>query len=288
VTALPSAMVPRPVRVIAAHRESSDVVTLTLASSPVGRSAHSAAAANVTGQVFRPGQFNMLYAFGIGEVAISMSGDPGRSEVIVHTIRAVGAVTEALCQLEAGSVLGLRGPFGAPWPMDAAKDSDLVIVAGGVGLAPLRPAVYQALARRADYRRVFLLVGARTPEDLLFRDELEAWQRTSGITVLVTVDHASAAWKGRVGVVPALLRDVELAPDSIVCVCGPEVMMRFCVRELGRRGVGDECIYLSMERNMKCALGFCGHCQFGPSFVCKDGPVLRYDRIRSLFWSREV
>jgi len=276
VSALPQPMAPSPVRVIGVQRESSDVVTLTLDALP-------------TGQAFRAGQFNMLYAFGVGEVAISMSGDPARSEVIVHTIRAVGAVTEALCRLEAGSFLGLRGPFGAPWPLAAAQGSDLVIVAGGVGLAPLRPAVYHALARRSDYRRVFLLVGARTPQDLLFRDELEAWQRANDITVLVTVDQASADWKGRVGVVTALLGDVELDPErSIACVCGPEVMMRFCVRELGRRGVDDERIYLSMERNMKCALGFCGHCQLGPSFVCKDGPVLRYDRIRSLFWLREA
>jgi NAD(P)H-flavin reductase len=163
------------------------------------------------------------------------------------------------------------------------------MVAGGLGLAPLRPAVYHAIQHRSDYRRVFLLVGARTPPDLLFRRELERWQKHADLTVRVTVDHASTDWKGHVGVVPALLSDIHISADNTVAfVCGPEVMMRFTVRELGRRGVADDRIYLSMERNMKCAVGFCGHCQLGPSFICKDGPVLRYDRIRSLFWLREA
>ena len=231
----------------------------------------------------------MLYAFGVGEVALSMSGDPANSDVIVHTVRAVGAVTEALCSLKRGGFLGMRGPFGTPWPMDVAEGSDLLLVAGGLGLAPLRPAVYHALARRSDYRRVFLLVGARTPSDLLFRPELERWQKANDIPVLVTVDHASMDWKGRVGVVPALLADVDVTADSTVAlVCGPEVMMRFTVRELRRRGLADEQIHLSMERNMKCAVGLCGHCQYRESFICKDGPVLRYDRIRSIFWLREA
>jgi NAD(P)H-flavin reductase len=268
-------MIPEPVRILSAHRETKDVVTLTLDATAEPRA-------------FQPGQFNMLYAFGVGEVAISMSGDPASSEALVHTIRAVGAVTEALCSLEQGGSLGLRGPFGAPWPMDAVKGTDLLLVAGGLGLAPLRPAVYHALAHRSDYGRVSLLVGARTPDDLLFRPELERWQKANDITVLVAVDQATAEWKGRVGVVPALLANVEVARNAVAFVCGPEVMMRFTVRELGRRGVPDDRIYLSMERNMKCAVGFCGHCQYRESFICKDGPVLPYDRIRSLFWLREA
>lgn len=273
--ALPSPMVPTPVRVLAAHPESSDVVSLTLDAATERRP-------------FQPGQFNMLYAFGVGEVAISMSGDPANSDVIVHTIRSVGAVTQALCNLKPDGFVGIRGPFGTPWPMEVAKGTDLLLVAGGLGLAPLRPAVYHALAQRADYRRVFLLVGARTPADLLFRAELDRWQAAGVITSLVTVDHATTDWKGHVGVVPALLADVDIAPDAIAFVCGPEVMMRFTVRELGRRGLADDRIYLSMERNMKCAVGFCGHCQYRESFICKDGPVLRYDRIRSLLWLREA
>jgi NAD(P)H-flavin reductase len=201
----------------------------------------------------------------------------------------VGAVTGAISGLERGGVVGVRGPFGTPWPVDEARGRALVIIAGAVGLAPLRPVVYRALARRAEHGRVFLLAGARTPEDLLFRRELERWQAREDLTVLVTVDRAPSGWKGRVGVAPALLAEVDAAPENAVAfVCGPEVMMRFCVRELGRRGFPDERIYLSMERNMKCAVGHCGHCQYGANFVCKDGPVFRYDRIRSMFWRREV
>jgi len=268
-------MVPEPARVLSWRRESHDTVTLALETA--------------TRRPFRPGQFNMLYAFGAGEVPISISGDPATAGVAVHTVRSVGAVTEAICRLRRGGVVGVRGPFGTPWPVGEARGGDLIIVAGGVGLAPVRPVVYHALARRADYRRVFLLVGARTPEDLLFRRELERWQRQGDLTVLVSVDRAAAGWKGRVGVAPALLADVEIdAGNAVAFLCGPEVMMRFCVRELGRRGLPDERIHLSMERNMKCAVGLCGHCQYGPTFICKDGPVLRYDRIRPLFWLREI
>lgn len=270
-------MLPEPVRVLEKTSESPDVVTLTLEAGP-GRE-----------RAFLPGQFSMLYAFGVGEAPISMSGDPARSNVLVHTIKAVGAVTRALCLLEPGSAVGMRGPFGMPWPMEDFVGSDLIIVAGGLGLAPLRPVLYRILEERAAYGRVHLLVGARTPEDLLFRQELEQWKRRSDINVLVTVDRAVAGWSGRVGVVPALLSELEIGPSGAVALlCGPEVMMRFTLRELFRRGLAEERIYLSMERNMKCAVGFCGHCQYGPSFICKDGPVFRYDRIRSLFWLREL
>jgi NAD(P)H-flavin reductase len=269
-------MVPEPRRVLDARKESDDVVTLTIGSGPSGS------------RPFRAGQFNMLYAFGVGEVAISMSGSPASTGTAVHTIKAVGAVTEALCRLNEGSAVGVRGPFGAPWPMDHVVGSDLLLVAGGIGLAPLRPVVYQVLQQRSTFGRLFLLVGARTPDDLLFRAELDEWQARDDITVLVTVDRADASWKGRVGVVPALLSELELRPATTAFVCGPEVMMRFTVRELSRRGQPDDRIHLSMERNMKCAVGFCGHCQYGPNFVCKDGPVLRYDRIRRLFWLREI
>jgi NAD(P)H-flavin reductase len=265
------------VRVLEKTSESPGVVTLTLEAGP-GRE-----------RPFRPGQFSMLYAFGVGEVPISMSGDPARLDVLVHTIKAVGAVTRALCQLEQGSAVGMRGPFGMPWPMDELVGADLIIVAGGLGLAPLRPVLYRIFEQRAAYGSVHLLVGARTPEDLLFHQELELWKSRGDITVLVTVDRAATGWSGRVGVVPALLSELEMSSkQAVALLCGPEVMMRFTLRELFRRGLAEERIYLSMERNMKCAIGFCGHCQYGPSFICKDGPVFRYDRIRSLFWLREV
>lgn len=269
-------MLPEPLRISRVQRETSDTITFSI--EPSARAF-----------AFRPGQFNMLYAFAIGEVPISMSGDPARDRAIVHTVKAVGGVTRALCGLRKGSVVGVRGPYGQPWPLADIKGRNLILVAGGLGLAPLRPVVYDVLSHRADYGQVSLLVGARTPADLLFQRELSRWQKRGDLDVLAIVDRAGPGWRGRVGVVPALLADTPFDPDRTVAfVCGPEVMMRFTVRELAQRGLSDERIYLSLERNMKCALGFCGHCQYGPSFICKDGPVLRFDRIRSLFWLREI
>lgn len=236
-----------------------------------------------------PGQFNMLYVFGVGEVPISVSGEAERGETLYHTVRAVGEATKALCGLKKGATLGMRGPFGSGWRMDEAKGRDLVIVAGGIGLAPLRPVVHEALARREDYGRVFLLYGARSPEDILYRREVEKWRGRFDLDVEVTVDRASSAWRGGVGVVTKLIEDARFDPKrATAMLCGPEVMMRFSVRELRKRGVDDRDIYLSMERNMKCAVGFCGRCQFGPEFICKDGPVLRYDRIGPWFGKREI
>ncbi len=238
---------------------------------------------------FQPGQFNMLYVFGVGEVPISISGDPDRPQVLVHTIREVGTVTRALCALKRGDVLGVRGPFGTGWPLDEAHGYDVVIVAGGIGLAPLRPAIYRLLARREHYGRVSLLYGARTPRDLLYMRELQEWRGRFDIEVEVTVDHADEHWRGNVGVVTTLIPWAQFDPrETIALVCGPEIMMRFTVRELMRRGVPEDRIYLSMERNMKCGIGLCGHCQFGPFFVCQDGPVFRYDQIAHLFWKREI
>lgn len=231
----------------------------------------------------------MTYVFGVGEVPLSCTGDPGRSEVVEHTVKAVGAVSSALCQLKKGAWLGLRGPFGRPWPMAQTRGEDLVLIAGGIGLAPLMPVVHQVLAQRSDYGRVQLLVGARSPKGLLYPLQLERWAREGKIDVRVTVDHAGTEWTGRVGVVPALIDELNLETSrTAVFVCGPEIMMRFCVRALLRQGVRPARVFLSLERNMKCAVGFCGHCQYGPSFVCKDGPVLSYERIEPLFWRREV
>lgn len=271
-------MAPDPLPIQRVQRETADTFTLRLDVS--GRP---------EGFRFAPGQFNMLYVFGVGEVPISISGDPKRPEELVHTIRAVGAVTTALQKQKKGSALGVRGPFGRAWPLEEAKGGDLLLIAGGLGLAPLRSAVYHLLAHRSEFREVALLVGARTPQDLLFRGELARWARQGRIQVLVSVDRADTTWTGHVGVVPALLRRARFTPEQTVAfVCGPEVMMRFAERELARLGVGPAQIYLSLERNMKCALGFCGHCQLGPTFVCKDGPVLRYDRLLPFFLTREA
>jgi NAD(P)H-flavin reductase len=247
-----------------------------------------------TGLGFAPGQFNMLTAFGIGEAAISISGDPAEPVRLIHTIRAVGAVSTALSQLTPGSPIGLRGPFGVGWPMDEAAGRDVVIVAGGLGLAPLRPVLYRLFAERERYGTITLLYGARSPVEILFRRELEAWRRRLDIEIEVTVDHAMGdhgvgEWRGHVGVVTSLVPRATFDPrQAVAMVCGPEVMMRFVVAALRDAGMGEQSIYLSMERNMKCAIGFCGHCQFGPVFVCRDGPVFRHDQLRGLLAVREI
>lgn len=271
-------LTPEPLRVRSLRRETADTWTVSLDVSQ-----------RPGGFPFQPGQFNMLYVFGVGEVAISISGDPGRPAELVHTVRAVGAGTRALCHVGRGGMLGVRGPYGRPWPLEEARGQDVVVVAGGLGLAPLRSVILHLLRHREEYGQVSLLVGARTPEDLPFRRDLERWQADSRLRVLITVDKASPGWKEHVGVVPALLRDVAVDPARTVALtCGPEVMMRFTVRELERLGVPDTHIHLSLERNMKCAVAFCGHCQLVPYFLCKDGPVFSYDRLRSFINLREV
>ena len=238
---------------------------------------------------FLPGQFNMLYLFGVGEVPISISGDPEQAGVMVHTTRAVGTVTKAMKQLKRGEMVGLRGPYGRPWPVEEARGGDVVIVAGGIGLAPLRPVICHLLARREDYGRIVLLYGTRSPADILYRQELEAWRARLDLEVAVTVDRASGDWRGSVGLVTGLIPRAPFDPArTTAMICGPEVMMRYTVAELQRRGVDPARIFLSMERNMKCAVGFCGHCQFGPTFICRDGAVYAYPEIGHLLTRREV
>jgi NAD(P)H-flavin reductase len=238
---------------------------------------------------FVPGQFNMLYVFGVGESAISLSGDPARSDRLLHTVRAVGPVSRGIDRLSVGASVGVRGPFGTGWPVDEADGADIVVVAGGLGLAPLRPALYRLLATRRRYGRIVLLYGTRSPENVLFAKELDRWRRSREIDVEITVDHALGGWNGHVGVVTRLISRASFDPSSTVAmICGPEVMMRFAIAALKDSGLDDRSVYLSMERNMKCAVGHCGHCQFGPAFICKDGPVLRCDRVAALLALREI
>jgi len=238
---------------------------------------------------FAPGQFNMLYAPGVGEAAISMSGRAGAADRIAHTIRAVGRVTTSLRARRRGDEIGLRGPFGAPWPVALAHGHDVLLVAGGIGLAPLRPALLEIFDHRERFGRVSLLFGARSPRDLLFAREIETWRGRFDVDVEVTVDRAGPEWRGTVGVVTTLVPQARFDPAGTAAfVCGPEVMMSFTVRELERRGVPHDQVWISMERNMRCGLGLCGHCQFGPLFVCKDGPVFRYDRVAALLGVHEV
>jgi len=237
---------------------------------------------------FAAGQFNMLYVFGVGEVPISISGDPTQPQTLVHTTRAVGPVTKAIQALKPGDTLGVRGPFGTSWPVDACAGQDVVLVAGGIGLAPLRPVIYQLLAQRELYGNIVLLYGTRTPADILYRRQLAQWRARFDMSVDITVDRATDTWRGNVGVVTKLIPNAPFDPlDTVAMICGPEVMMRFTVAALLKRDLAADQMFVSMERNMKCAIGFCGHCQFGPSFICKDGPVMRYDQVVPWFGIRE-
>jgi anaerobic sulfite reductase subunit B len=264
----PAAPVPpmRPSRYLVAARIQETYDTVTLLLRPVDDPI----------QVPRPGQFTMLYAFGVGEVPVSVSGigDPP-GQVLVQTIRAVGAVTRALCAATPGDMIGVRGPFGTDWGVSGAAGRDMLIVAGGIGLAPLRPVLLAALADRAR-GRVVLLVGARSPADLVFTRELEAWRRR-GADVRVTVDHGDADWDGRVGLVTGLIKDAIADPAATTAfVCGPEIMTRLTGQALVDAGLPARDIRVSLERNMRCGVALCGHCQLGPLLVCRDGPVVSY------------
>ena len=271
----PGAFVPLPFRVVERRQDTADTWTLTF--EPVEE-----------GLVVAPGQFVMVHAWGIGEVPISVSGPPEHAgDPIALTVRAVGAVTKAITASEPGAVLGLRGPCGNTWPIAEAAGGDVVVVAGGIGLAPLRPVVLHTIDHRADFGFVWVLYGARTPRDLLYPVELEGWRYE--LAVDVTVDTADGAWKGKVGVVPKLVGTADFRPDKVTAfVCGPEVMMHFTVEALRERGVPDERIVLSMERDMRCGIGLCGHCQLGPTLVCRDGPVYTQAEIGRLMEVREL
>jgi NAD(P)H-flavin reductase len=257
-----AADLPTPFAVVAGRRETADTRTLELEPRDGG-----------DGLAFAPGQFTMLSAGGAGEVPISISGDPDDFGRLVHTVRAVGLATAAICAAAPGDALGVRGPFGRPWPVAEVEGADVVVVAGGIGLAPLRPAILHLLARRERYGRLALLYGGRSPDQLLYPLELETW-RERGLEVEVTVDTAGAGWPGHVGVVTRLVQRAALDPQrTVAMLCGPEVMMRFTVAALRARGVAPERIHVSMERNMQCGVARCGHCQLGPFLICRDGPV---------------
>lgn len=270
-------MQPRPFRIEKVRKELADTFTLELVPEEGGEFR------------FAAGQFNMLYVMGVGEVPISISGDPGDGGKLIHTTRAVGAVTTAMGNLKVGEALGVRGPYGNPWPVEAAFGSDLVIMAGGVGLAPLRPAIYQALANRERFGKLVILYGARSPSEILYPKELEKWRGRFDTEVQVTVDRAAEHWAGNVGVVTKLVKRASFDPlHTVAFVCGPEIMMRYGVQTLTGTGIDPSNIFVSMERNMKCGVGFCGHCQWGTNFVCKDGPVFPFDQIADIFSIREL
>src|SRR6516164_4332018 len=269
---LPDPMLPQLYRIQRVHREIPDTFTLELVPEEGGDI-----------PPFATGQFNMLYVFGVGEIPISISGDPAKRRPLVHTTRAVGTVSKAMRDLKPEDIIGIRGPFGSSWPIKQAEGKDIVIAVGGIGLAPLRSVMYHIISHREKYGKAVLLYGARTPADILYRRELELWRAHFDLEVYVTVDRATGTWRGSVGVVTRLIPRAPFDPQNTVAmVCGTEIMMRFTLLELEKRGVVQENIYVSMERNMKCAIGMCGHCQYGPNFVCKDGPVFAYNQIQGL------
>jgi len=272
----PGPMVPAPFELAAKRQDTADTWTLELISCSGAPLA------------FAPGQFTMIAAGGSGEVPISISGDPDAPERLVHTVRAVGLATEAICAAKPGTRLSVRGPFGRPWPVEQVDGADVVIAAGGIGLAPLRPAILSLLARRERYGRLVLLYGGRAPDQLLYTEELDVWAQR-GMDVLVTVDSAGPEWLGHVGVVTRLVGRAALGSANAVAMsCGPEVMMRFTVAALRGVGIGAERLYASMERNMQCGIGHCGHCQLGPTLVCRDGPVYRWDKLEPWLAIREL
>lgn len=272
-----AATTPRRYRVVARRAETADTMTLTLTplDHPIER--------------HRPGQFTMLTAFGIGEVPISISGHPNGDHALTQTIRAVGPVTDALCAAPVGDVVGVRGPYGTSWGVADAVNHDLLFVAGGLGLPPLRPAILEALANPRRFGRITVLAGARTPRDLVFADEVVRWGERAGVESALTVDHADAGWRGNVGLVTVLLDRVALDPvRTAAFVCGPEIMIRAVGRHLVDRGVSTAAIRVSLERNMRCGAGLCGHCQLGPLLLCRDGPVVELSEVASWLDTKEL
>ncbi|MBN8874149.1 MAG: FAD/NAD(P)-binding protein [Rhodospirillales bacterium] len=269
-------MVPRPFRITRVIREIDGVFTWRLA------------AVDGAPFDFRPGQFNMVTQFGVGEIPVSISGDCRRPETLVHTIRAVGPVTEAMQGLRAGAIVGIRGPFGRPWPIDAAIGSDVIFVTSTIGLAPLRPLILEVLHRRQDFGKVVICYGTRGIHDIMFEEDLHAWRARFDTNVHLTVHSAPSGYRGRVGGVAAAIHAARIdGPATVAFVCRSEALTRQAVNTLGERGVTPDRVWVTLERNMKCGIGLCGHCQFGPSFMCKDGPVYRFDEIEALYSVRE-
>ncbi len=229
---------------------------------------------------FHGGQFNMLYLFGVGEVAISIVSDPDEHEFLDHTIRVAGRVTGAIAKLGIGDSLGIRGPFGQGWPLDDARGKDIVVVTGGLGCAPVVGAIEYILRRRTAYGALTIIHGIKTPKDLLYRDRFEQWRQRPDTEVLLASDKPDKEWRYHVGVVTELFEQVKVhSAQTTVLMCGPEIMMRLGVPILLKKGVSASSVFVSMERHMECGIGLCGHCQLGPFFLCKDGPVMRYDKV---------
>lgn len=265
---------PHPAKIISNTQESSTIFTLK--SQFMDSKQHAVD--------FTPGQFNMIYLYGVGEVAISISSDPTEKNYLSHTIRAVGRVTKALQALQPGDHIGIRGPYGQGWPLTLAEGKDIIIVTGGLGCAPTVSVINYVLARRNDYGTLSILQGVKHSDDLIFKKQYTKWQKHIDTRVYIAADYAGPQWPWSIGYVTDMLKDVSINPDrTIAMICGPEMMMHAAIDTLVKKRMPEESIYLSMERNMACGIGQCGHCQYGGLFVCKDGPVFAYPAIKALF-----
>ena len=265
---------PRPARIVERRIEAEGILTFTMRFvDPEVRRAYA----------FAPGQFNMLYAYGVGEVPISIVSDPSNPAKLEHTIRVAGRVTGVMGRWKVGDMVGVRGPYGKGWPMEDARGRDVVIVTGGIGCAPVVGVINYIFRRREEYGHLHILHGVKTPNDLLYRERFDEWRANPRTKVYLTADHPDKSWRYRIGVVTNLFDELTIDPAAIVMMCGPEVMMHYAVRVLREKGIADDSIYLSMERHMQCAIGLCGHCQFAPHFVCKDGPVFSYAALKPFF-----
>jgi NAD(P)H-flavin reductase len=272
--------VPHPAEIIAKRRETKNIFTYRLRfCEPELRKSYR----------FQPGQFNMVYAFGVGDVAISIASDPREPEILDHTIRIVGNVTQVLGSLKKGDQLGLRGPYGSHWPLEDVKGKDLIFITGGLGCAPVTGAIQYAMNRRKDYGSIKILHGVKTSQDLIYHKKFKEWEKHPDTEVVLTSDVGDRHWKFQIGFVTNLVDQIQFEPDrSVVMICGPEIMMRLAIKGFMKKGVEARNIYLALERNMKCALGFCGHCQYGPKFICKDGPIISAEQMGAFFFIREV
>ena len=228
---------------------------------------------------FASGQFNMLGLFGAGEVAISIVSDPEEPELIGHTIRALGRVTNGLAQLQPGDAIGVRGPFGRGWPLAGIVGRNVLVVTGGLGCTPVVSVINYILMRRAQFGRLVIVQGVKHAQDLIWRERYAYWRTLPRTEVWLAADVGAPLWPGHVGRVTELFDRIDITPDMAALLCGPEIMMITAIRQLLARGVAPEAISLSMERNMQCGRGVCGHCQIGPHFVCRDGPVFGYPAI---------
>lgn len=234
---------------------------------------------------FIPGQFNMVYLHGIGEIAISIMSDPVEQHSYDHTIRAVGRVSKGLMALKTGEHVALRGPFGRGWPLMLARDKDVIILTGGLGCAPVISVINYIMRRRLHYGKIMILQGVKHSDDFIYQQHYAHWQQQPNTEVLIAADQSGPSWPWMTGRITNMLDELSFNPQhTIAMLCGPEVMMRVAIEALSKKGMSDDDMYLSMERSMHCATGHCGHCQFGGKFVCKDGPVFSFSQICDLFY----